>query len=496
MNLLWKKLISLANYLDETDKKLLEKAFEFSDQCHKNQKRKSGEPYINHPLRVALTLAKIKSDGPTLAAALLHDTIEETNISLKEIEKQFGEEIAFLVKGLTKIRNIEYKRRLNEEQRYLVSQAENFRNMFLALAQDLRIVLIKLADRRDNLKTLWALKPEAQLSNALETLEILAPLAYRLGLSRLGAELEDLAFPYAYPDDYRQLNRLIGRRQEELENYLKRITPDLSAALKKENIEIKEVQYRAKHLYSIWRKLKKENMDISKIYDLVAIRFIVSSPEECYLALGAIHRLFKPVPGRIKDYIANPKPNGYQSLHTTVFGPEGRMIEIQIRDEKMHQEAEWGIASHWYYNLSKEQKSYQRSKTKSQFFLDKKFMWLKQLQEWQEKLKKPEDFIEFLKTDLLKDRIYVLTPKGDVLDLPDGATPIDFAYQIHTEVGNDAIGAKVNDKMVPLDYKLKSGDVVNILFKKGKKPSRSWLEFVKMKETKELIKKGLRENKG
>jgi len=492
MNQIWKKLISSTDYLDETDKALLKRAFEFSEHCHENQKRKSGEPYINHPLRVALTLAEIKSDSPSLIAALLHDVVEESNISFKEIEKRFGPEIAFLVKGLTKIRNIEYKGYLKEEKKHLVAQAENFRNMFLALAQDLRIVLIKLADRKDNLKTLWVLEPEAQLSNALETLEILAPLAYRLGLSRLGAELEDLAFPYAYPQEYRELNRLIGRRQEELKNYLEKIAPLLTDALKKENIHLKEVQYRAKHLYSIWRKLKKENMDISKVYDLVAIRFIVSNPEECYLALGAIHRLFKPVPGRIKDYIANPKPNGYQSLHTTVFGPEGRMIEIQIRDEKMHQEAEWGIASHWYYNLSKNKKTYQRSKTSAQFVLDKKFMWLKQLQEWQKEFKKPEDFIEFLKTDLLKDRIYVLTPKGDVLDLPDGATPIDFAYQIHTDVGNGAVGAKVNDKLVPLDYKLKSGDVVNILFKKGKKPSRSWLEFVKMKETKELIKKNLK----
>jgi len=479
---------SLPKDISPKDLSLIERAFTFAEKAHEKQKRKTGEAFINHPLRVALEVSKMKLGVKAIVAALLHDTIEDCNISPQEIESRFGKEVSFLVQSLTKVNSLHYKVEIREK--------ENYRNIILAMAKDIRVVLIKLADRLDNMKTLWIFPPGKQKKRALETLEIFAPLAYRLGMSNIGAQLEDLSFPYVYPQAYKYTRKLTGKRKEELEKYLKQLAPYLQRQLKKHNLHPQEIKFRAKHLYSIWRKLKKEDMDINCIYDLVAMRVIMPSTEECYEALGIIHQLWKPVPGRFKDYIALPKPNGYQSLHTTVFAQKGKIVEIQLRTKKMDEEAEWGIAAHWLYKESslRREKKGEKKRDKS-FQPPKKFYWLKQLQEWQKKFYSSKNFLDSLKIDFFKDRIFVLTPKGDVIDLPDGATPIDFAYQIHTEIGNQARGAKVNGKIVPLDYKLKSGEVVEILTQKGKLPSPSWLEFVKMAEVKRRIKDILRKKK-
>ncbi len=428
----------------------------------------------------------MKLDTNSVVAALLHDIIEDGGVSYQELKKEFGEEIAFLVQGVTKISALKYKQEITDEE------AESFRNMVLAMSRDLRVILIKLADRLDNLKTLWALNKEKQKIKALQTLDVYAPLAYRLGLSKIGAQLEDLAFPYAYPEEYKLTKLLSGKRQKELEKYLQKLVPEIEHELKKNGVNPLDIKYRAKHLYSIWRKLKKEDMDINRVYDLVAIRIIFPTIEDCYSALGIIHQYFKPVPNRFKDYIALPKPNGYRSLHTTVFTKEGRYLEIQIRTKEMDEEAEWGIAAHWFYQTLKNSKLYHKRKV---FKVPKHLYWLNQLKNWQSSFTSPKDFLEAFKVDFLKDRIFVLTPKGDILDLPEGATPIDFAYQIHTEIGNHAISAKVNDKIVPLDYKLKSGDVVEIITQKNKLPSPSWLEFVKMADTRKKIQQALKAKK-
>jgi len=474
---------SFISQLEEKDKEMLEKAFDWIEIYHQNQKRLSGEPFVYHPLRTALTVSLWRLDLNSIIAALLHDIIEDGGVSFNEIKKNFNEEVAFLVSGVTKISGLNYKKASSDEE------AENFRNMIFATSKDLRVILIKLADRLDNLKTLWALDKEKQKTKALQTLEIFAPLAYRLGLTNIGAQLEDLAFPYAYPEEYKLTKTLSGKRQKELENYLKKLVPQIEEELKNNNLYPVSIKYRAKHLYSIWRKLQKEEMDIKKIYDLVAIRIIFKTVEECYSALGVVHHYFKPVPSRFKDYIALPKPNGYQSLHTTVFTKEGRMLEIQIRTQQMEEEAEWGIAAHWFYQTLKDTKLYKKRKT---FKMPRNLCWLNQLKEWQKSFTSSRDFLEAVKIDFLKDRIFVLTPKGDIIDLPEGATPVDFAYQIHTEIGNHIAFCKVNDQIVPLDYKLRSGEVVEIITNKNKHPSPSWLEFVKMADTKKKIQQVLK----
>ncbi len=478
-----KILKSLPANISAKELALVKKALSFAESAHQGQKRKTGEDFIHHPLRVALEISKMHLGTNSIVAAILHDVVEDCNVDLKQIKSEFNKEVAYLVQALTKVNALTYKEEIREK--------ENFRNIILAMAKDIRVVLIKLADRLDNMKTIWALPPSKQRKKSLETLEIFAPLAYRLGISDIGAQLEDLAFPYVYPKEYKDVKQIIGKRREELENYLKQLAPYLRRQLKKHNLSPLTIKFRTKHLYSIWRKLKKEDMDISRIYDLVAMRIIMSNIGECYEALGIIHQLWKPVPGRFKDYIAIPKPNGYQSIHTTVFAKEGRIVEIQLRTKKMDEEAEWGIAAHWLYDA---QKANPQQKKKL-FQPTKRLYWLKQLQEWQKKFYTSQEFLDSLKIDFFKDRIFVLTPKGDVIDLPDGATPIDFAYQIHTEIGHQARGAKVNGKIVPLDYKLKSGEVVEILTQKGKLPSPSWLEFVKMIEVKRKIQDILRKKK-
>ena len=483
MKSLKQKIIqNLKDSTSERELDLLEKAFEFAEKSHFEQKRESGEPFINHPLRVALTISQMKLDTNAVIASLLHDVVEDCKVPISEIKSQFNDEISFLVNGLTKVNQIKYKEDDNIEK-------ENFRNMILAMSKDIRIILIKLADRLDNMKTLWPLEPIKRRKKSLETLEILAPLAYRLGMSDIAAQLEDLAFPYSYPEEYRLSKKIIGKRKEELENYLQELVPLVQKKLKENNLNPQKIKSRAKHLYSVWRKLQKEDMDIKRIYDLVAMRIIMPNIEECYGALGIIHQMWKPVPGRFKDYIALPKPNGYQSLHTTVFAKNERIVEIQIRTPQMDEEAEWGIAAHWIYGDLKDSKKY---KKKGKFNPPKKFYWINQLRDWQKKFYDSKEFLNSLKVDFFKDRIFVLTPKGDIIDLPDGATTIDFAYQIHTDVGNQAAGAKVNGKLVSLDYKLQSGEVVEIINKKRKLPSSSWLEFVKMTETKKRIQDALK----
>ena len=485
MKTLKKKIVqNLNESLNEKEIDLLERSFDFAEQSHSEQKRQSGEPFINHPLRVALAISEMKLGINAVVASVLHDVIEDCQIPISKIRTEFNDEVAFLVNGLTKVNKVKYK-----EQEDTITEKENFRNMILAMAKDLRIIIIKLADRLDNMRTLWSLSPQKQIKKSLETLEILAPLAYRLGMTDIGSQLEDLAFPYVFPEEYKLTRKILGKRREEQKKYLNDLVPLTKEKLEENNLHPKDIKFRTKHLYSIWRKLQKEEMDIRRIHDLVAMRIIMNNIEECYAALGFIHQMWKPVPGRFKDYIALPKPNGYQSLHTTVFAKNGRIVEIQIRTPQMDEEAEWGIAAHWIYSSLKKTEGYKKRK---RFSPPKNFYWINQLRQWQKTFYKSEEFLSALKVDFFKDRIFVLTPKGDIIDLPDGATPVDFAYQIHTDIGNQAAGAQVNGKLVPLNYKLKSGEIVEIVIKKKKNPSSSWLEFVKMNETRKRIQDALK----
>jgi len=469
----------------ETD--LLCRAFDFSQKAHSGQKRKSGEPYFNHAYQTALKLAEWRLDVPTIAAGLLHDVVEDAGVSLDEIKKRFGDEIAFLVDGVTKLGRLKYRNK-NE------AQAENLKKMILAISQDLRVVFIKLADRLHNMKTLSALPPQKQKRIALETSEIYAPLAYRLGMANLAGELEDLTFPYLYSQEHQWLIENVKESYEERQSYLEKVKPIIEKSLKEHGIEPIKIDFRAKRYSSLYKKLLRYDMNLEQIYDLVALRIIVKTVEECYAALGIIHQLWPPLPGRIKDYIALPKPNGYRSLHTTVFCLDNKPIEIQIRTLEMHEEAENGIAAHWAYEQKKGTKDYLEEKP---IFADKKeLVWVQQLKNWQKEFTNPEEFLQSLKIDFFKDRIFAITPKGEVIDLPAGATPVDFAYAIHTDIGDSCVGAKVNNKIVSLDYQLQSGDLVEILTQKSKKPSESWLKFVKTNQARKKIKSSLRQSIG
>lgn len=464
---------------------MVKKAYEFAAAAHKKQKRKSGEPYIVHPLATAMRLFELNLDAPTIAAALLHDVCEDTDYTAQDIKKLFGDEIAFLVAGVTKLDKIRY--------RGTERNAESLRKMFLAVGEDMRIVLIKLVDRLHNMETLKFVAAEKQRRIALETLEIYAPLAYRLGIGELKGQLEDLAFPFVYPKEYQWLMERIKDHFEDRSKYVEKLKPIVTEELGREKIGFFDIHARAKHYYSLYKKLLKYEMDIEKVFDLIAIRIIVENIESCYAALGIIHKLWKPVPGLIKDYIALPKPNGYRSLHTTVFGPEGRTIEFQIRTREMHEEAENGIAAHWAYTEKKGTHSYiKRAVSVAE---RKELGWIQQLREWQKEFKKPDEFLESLKIDFFRTRIFVLTPKGDVFDLPEGATPVDFAYHIHSDIGNSATGARINGKMVPLDHQLKNGDVVEILTQKNKKPSSDWLSFIKSAHARKKIAASLKKSR-
>jgi GTP diphosphokinase / guanosine-3',5'-bis(diphosphate) 3'-diphosphatase len=469
---------------------LISKACFFAKEHYQGLVRLSGQTYFDHCLEIALSLANIKLDSTTIATTILHESLERANIPEEQLKKEFGEEIAFLVKGVTNVGKIEH----HKAERSL----ENLRRLFLAMAQDIRVVIIKLFNRLHGLKTLYVFPPEKQKRIALETLDIYAPLANRLGIGELKGELEDLSFSYTYPKEYQGLIKQVKDRYSQNKDYLKKIIPLIKKKLTKEGIKVVEIHARTKHYYSLYKKLQRYDMDWHRIYDLVAIRIIVPDIETCYAALGFIHKKWKPLIGRVKDYIAIPKPNGYQSLHTTVFCEKGKITEFQIRTPEMHQEAEYGIAAHWYYSEGKGIRNYIEKKIlgrKPEKELKKELIWVKQLQEWQkEKSSSYQDFINSLKIDFLKDRIFVFTPKGDVIDLPEGSTAIDFAYQIHTDIGNQCAGVKIDGKLSSLSEPLKNGQIVEIVIQKNKKPNRDWLKFTKTTQAKNRISAWFRKN--
>mgnify|MGYP004525113225 FL=1 len=455
---------------------LILKAYNYARSNHKDQKRLSGEEYIIHPLEVANILANLKMDDATICAALLHDVVEDTDITKEDIVREFGEEIAEMVEGVTKLGKIKYV--TIEEQ-----QVENYRKMFLAMGKDIRVILIKLADRLHNMRTLSYLRRDRQIANAKETMELYAPLANRLGIYSLKWELEDLAFKYLQPEEYKELILGIEKKREERLEFIDKIMEEIKQALKKAKITA-EMTGRAKHLYSIYRKMQRDNITLDQIYDLFALRIIVNSVKDCYAALGVVHDLYTPMPGRFKDYIAVPKPNMYQSIHTTLLGPKGTPFEVQIRTWDMHQVAEFGIAAHWAYKEANNN----RNKKSNVVVTDDKLAWLRESLEWQKEMQDPDEFLKTLKTELFEDEVYVFTPKGAIKSLPRGATPIDFAYSIHAEVGHKMVGCKINSKMMPIITPLKSGDIVEIITSDTSKgPSRDWIKIVKSTSAKNKI---------
>lgn len=473
------EILNLIPKIPHKDKVLIEKAFNFANRAHLGQKRISGEPYFNHVFETAKNLALYGMDTKTIVAGLLHDILEDTNITEEEIKKEFDEEILRLIKGVTKLGKIKYHGR----ERHL----ESLRKFILAMIDDIRILIIKLADRLHNVETLQYIEPEKQKRIALETIEIYARLANRIGMGKLKGRLEDAAFPYAYPKEYKEVNELLEKKSADNEKELSYVTDQLRKELLKNKIHIVEIDRRVKHKYSLWCKLKRYNMDIDKIYDIVAIRVILDTIEDCYRVLGIIHGLWKPLPGRIKDYIANRKPNGYQSLHTTIFTGNGGTVEIQLRTPDMHAEAAYGIAAHYIYK--------ELSKIKNKQNLpEKKLGWIDQLRDLQEIVSNPSKFINDLKMDLFRDRIFVFTPQGDVVDLPDESSPIDFAYAIHTDIGNHINNVQVNGKIAPLSTKLHNNDIVNIITSKKSHPSSKWLVFAKTADARKNINNYLKEN--
>jgi guanosine-3',5'-bis(diphosphate) 3'-pyrophosphohydrolase len=465
------------------DIKMVSRAYEFAKSQHEGQLRKSGEPYIIHPVQVAYILSTLGLDDSTICAALLHDVVEDTNVTKKDIIEKFGEEIADMVDGVTKLNKLEYA--TIEEQ-----QVENYRKMFLAMGKDIRVILIKLSDRLHNMRTLKYLSRDRQIANARETMVLYAPLANRLGMYSLKWELEDLSFKYLYPEEYRELVAGIDKKREERLKFIDQILDQIKVALKKQKIE-GEITGRAKHLYSIYNKMKRDNITLDQVYDLFALRIIVNSVKDCYAALGVVHELYTPMPGRFKDYISVPKPNMYQSLHTTLIGPKGTPFEVQIRTWDMHRVAEFGIAAHWAYKEA----SFRTHKKANVVVTDDKLSWLRETLEWQKDLQDPDEFMKTLKTELFEDEVYVFTPKGQIKALPKGSTPIDFAYTIHEAIGNKMVGCKVNSKMMPIITKLKSGDIVEILTSdQSKGPSRDWLKFVASSTAKNKILSWFKKN--
>ncbi|OGQ81772.1 MAG: GTP pyrophosphokinase [Deltaproteobacteria bacterium RIFCSPLOWO2_12_FULL_60_19] len=461
-------------YHPTADVALIQRAYDFSNEVHQGQKRLSGEPFFIHPMAVADLIADLKLDVPSIVGGLLHDTVEDTLATLDQVRAIFGPEIAGLVDGVTKLSQINFTSR--EEK-----QAENFRKMILAMAKDIRVILIKLADRTHNMRTLDHLPAEKQLMTAQETLDIYAPLAHRLGIAWVKDELEDLALKHLHPEIYYQLKRNVAKKKAAREKYINEVIGLIGKILEAEGID-GEVTGRPKHFFSIYQKMENQNLLYDQIYDLVAFRIIVDTVRECYEALGVIHSQWKPVPGRFKDYIALPKPNMYQSLHTTVIGPYGERMEIQIRTQEMHRVAEEGIAAHWRYKEGKD----------FQFNDIQKFAWLRQLLEWQQNVEDPQEFLHSIKEDLFADEVYVFTPKGDLIGFPKGATAVDFAYRIHSEVGHHCSGARVNGQLLPLKYLLRSGDTVEIITTHQQTPSRDWLKLVKTPRAKSKIRNWLK----
>jgi GTP pyrophosphokinase len=465
-----------ADAVVEIDRARVEDAFVFACEHHAAQRRKSGEDFIVHPVGVARICAGMRLDTETLCAALLHDTVEDTSASIEEVRERFGEEIAQIVDGVTKLTGITFQSR--DE-----AQAENYRKMMVAMASDVRVILIKLADRLHNMRTIDAMPKQKQLEKSRETLEIYAPIAHRLGIHAIKWELEDLAFATLHPRKYREIKELVSQQREDRERYVAEAGDYLASELQTLGIS-SQIAGRAKHFYSIYSKMTKKGKEFNEIYDLTAMRVIVGSVKDCYGAVGVIHSLWKPLPGRFKDFIAMPKFNMYQSLHTTIIGPEGRPLEIQIRTQEMHELAEFGVAAHWMY------KQHPRAKDDdSAGPEDAKMKWLRSMLDWQKEMSDPQEFMESLRIDLFEDEVYVFTPKGEVKSLAAGATPLDFAYEVHTEIGHRCVGARVNGKIVPLHYELRSGDIVEILTAKRERgPSRDWLAMVKTTRARNKIK--------
>lgn len=459
----------IKTYYPNVDEAEIRSAYELAKVNHQGQKRNSGEDYIIHPLHVAMILADMNMDSATIIAGLLHDTIEDTSVTYEDIEKKFGKEIAELVDGVTKLKKLNYKSKAEK-------QAENIRKMVLAMAKDIRVIIVKLADRLHNMRTLEYMTEAKKIEKATETLEIYAPIADRLGMSRVKWELEDLSLRYLDPDEYYKLVDMVNKRRKEREELINSIIDTLKVNLERVGIKC-EINGRPKNFYSIYKKMKVKGKVFDEIYDLSAVRILTNDIKDCYGALGVVHTLWKPIPGRFKDYIAMPKPNNYQSLHTTVIDNNGETFEVQIRTYQMHQTAEYGIAAHWKYKTG-------QTKTTS---FDENLTWLRQLMEWQKDLNDPNDFMDTLKVDFFADEVFVFSPKGDVINLPEGSTPIDFAYRIHTQVGNTCVGAKVNGRIVPLSYKLSSGNIVDIITNSNSGPSLDWLNIVKSNQAKKKI---------
>lgn len=457
-------LMSLENGRSEAERELLGHAFDVASQAHAGQKRASGEPYIQHCLAVAQMLAELHLDTTTLAAALMHDTLEDSHVTCEELEGEFGSEIAKLVDGVTKLGQIDQLSGMSERNIQEDTKAESLRKMFLAMVDDVRVVLIKLADRLHNMRTLSSLPEHKRKRIARETLEIFAPLANRLGIWQMKWELEDLALRHLEPETYKEIATLIDERRPDRERYITKVVSQVREELNKASVRA-DVSGRPKHIYSIYRKMKRKGVDFDQIYDVRGVRVLVETARDCYAALGVIHNLWRPIPGEFDDYVATPKDNMYRSLHTAVVGPEGKPLEVQIRTYDMHNTAELGIAAHWRYKEGHKQDP----------VFDNKIAWLRQLMEWRQEVTDANEFIDSLKTDVFQDRVYTFTPRGDIIDLPSGSTPIDFAYHIHTEVGHRCRGGKVNGKLVALDYQLRNGDQVEILTAKRGGPSRDWL---------------------
>jgi len=453
----------------KVDEELVRLAYDFAQEAHKGQKRLNGDPYISHTISTAETLAKYHLDQDTIIAGLLHDVPEDTQKTLFDIEKNFGKDVANLVEGITKLGKLKYR----GIERYI----ENLRKMFVAMASDIRVIFIKFADRLHNLKTLEALPPKKRERIARETLEIYAPIASRLGIWQLKGKLEDLSFKYIYPKEYASIKEAVEKNYSERDAMLKKMKKEIQQMIEKEKIKAIEISGRTKDLWSLYQKLQKHNNELQRIHDILALRVIVPEMSDCYKVLGIIHGKWKPMPNRFKDYIAQPKPNGYRSIHTTLFCENGKTIEIQIKSLEMHQEAEFGIAAHWLYD------------EKGSIKFEKELDWVQELSKWQKEIKDNESFLDSLKIDVFQDRIFVFTPKGDVIDLPEESTPIDFAYHIHTDIGDKAAGARINNQIGSLDTPLKSGDMVEIIIEKSRKgPNRDWLKFVKTRAAKDKIK--------
>lgn len=463
--------------LNKKDEELVAQAYNFAIKAHEGQKRMSGDPYFVHPFETAKILAKLGMDAKTIAAGLLHDVLEDTPATEESMKKEFCEEIMFLVKGVTKLGTLKY----HGHERHV----ESLRKFFIAMANDLRVVIIKFADRLHNLRTLEFIREDKRYRIALESLEVYAPLANRLGMGKLKGELEDAAFPYVFPKEYKEIEELLKEKKELYEKNLKLVSEELKKELKKNRVKVDEISFRIKHKYSLYKKLLRYDMDIEKIYDVVALRVVVDTVEECYRVLGIVHSMWNPLPGRIKDYIAVPKPNGYRSIHTTILTGLGGAAEIQIRTKEMHAEAAYGIAAHFAYKEHGDKKA---KNDKS------KFKWIEELKDLNYNPDNPKTFIDHLKTDFFNYRIFVFTPKGDVVDLPEYSTPLDFAYAIHSDIGDHTFGSRINGKMVPIFSELKNGDIVEIITKKDSRPSNKWLTYVKTTLAKKHIKSYLEKN--